>query len=135
MTIEGLGRSEIAAALGISETMVTYTQKSKIVKEKLHAMEAELDEEAKDVAFQIRRYAKLAIHKMAELMVDGSKEETQRLAARDILKMDGRFEDRSAANGQRLSTPEDIEEIKKRAMMAGQIEIADAQIMEEGYGD
>ena len=116
LLVTGMKHVEIAATLGVTEVMVSYTANSPIVKRQLELLRAARDLDSVDVARKIQEIALDAVE-MMEKHVKSTTESISLKAAQDILDRAGfaPVKKISTENVHAHLTREDIEEIKKRA--------------------
>lgn len=116
LLVTGMKNVEIAATLGVTEAMVSYTANSPIVKRQLELLRAARDLESVDVARKIQEIALDAVEVM-EKHVKSATESISLKAAQDILDRAGfaPVKKISTENVHAHLTREDIDDIKKRA--------------------
>jgi len=119
----GQKASLIAEQLGVSKAMVSYVRNSRVVKDKLTTMRAARDAETIDLAKEIRAKAPKALA-LLEKIVNGDIDApitTRAREANNWLDRAGFSPVRNLQANVNVShfTPQDIEEIKRRAVKHG----------------
>ncbi len=121
LLILGKTNREIAYELGVSESMVSYTINSEIVKRQLEVMRGARDKESFDVAVEIKKFAPVALKILQEIAQDPNSSPRHKIQiATDMLDRAG-FGAPKKVEAQHLHahlTADDIKELKLRALIA-----------------
>lgn len=128
LSLVGMKHRDIAAYLGITAQMVSYTLNSPLVRDKMANMAAARDIEAVDVAKEIRDLAPKALRVLEDVLDSDSCREADKIrAATDILDRAGHAAIRTVRteNVHAHFTKEELEDIKQRARDMGLL--ADSQ--------
>jgi predicted transcriptional regulator len=120
LAVTGMHQVDIAATLGVSPVMVSYTLSSPIAKREMENLRAARDLDAVDVAKRIQAIAPIALQTLEDLLCTGN--ETMKFkVATDVLDRAGHAAVRTLRT-ESLSvhlTKDDIDEIKNRAKEIG----------------
>lgn len=113
----GAKEVDIAAILGVTPTMVSYTLNSSIVKRQLQLLRAARDLDSVDIAKRIHEIALVAVEKLAGIVENSVDEKVTLAACRDILDRDGfgAVKKMQVDSRSLVLTADDINEIKQRA--------------------
>lgn len=127
----GLRHNVIAATLGVSEVMVSYTLNSSIVKQELERVHAERDASAADVGGVLRGMAQEAAEKLGEHMRSGASH-ISLAASRDILDRAGypAVKQTQVLGAVAHLTADEIRQLRENAKAAG-VSIVEADYEEE----
>lgn len=120
LAVTGMKSVDIAAALGVTEAMVSYTINSPICKRQLDNMRAARDIDAVSVAKRIQEIAPRAVEVLEGLLEDGN-DAIKLRAATDVLDRAGHAAVRTLRT-ESLSlhlNKDDIDDIKARARSIG----------------
>ena len=120
LALIGMKQVDIAAHLGVSPVMVSYTLRSPIVRRQMDAMQADRNLEAIDVAQEIKNLAPKAVQVLEEMM-NGDLPNLKLKAATDILDRAGHAAVKTlrTENLHAHFTSEEIQDIKRRAKEVG----------------
>lgn len=120
LAVQGMKQTDIAAEMGISEVMVSYTLNSPIVKQQMDVMRGARDIDAIDVAKRIQEVAPQALTVLEGLLTTANDAIKFRTAT-DILDRAGHAAVKTirTQNTSIHLNSEDIEDIKQRARMIG----------------
>ena len=120
LALIGMKQVDIAAHLGVSPVMVSYTLRSPIVRRQMDAMQADRNLEAIDVAQEIKTLAPKAVQVLEEMM-NGDLPNLKLKAATDILDRAGHAAVKTlrTENLHAHFTSEEIQDIKRRAKEVG----------------
>ncbi len=120
LAVTGMQHVDIAATLGVTPAMVSYTMNSPIAMREMENLRAARDLDAVDVAKRIQEVAPIALQTLETLLCNGN-DPIKFKAATDILDRAGHAAVRTLRT-ESLSvhlTKDDIEDIKNRAKEIG----------------
>jgi predicted transcriptional regulator len=127
LAVMGMKSVDIAAQLGVSEVMVSYTLNSPLAMRQLDLLRATRDAGAVDVAKRIKELAALAVEKLEPILEDGS-ESNKLKAIFGLLDRAGHAPVQRFQGSMAVLTKDDIMEIRDRARMIGAL--AEAPLIE-----
>lgn len=134
LALLGYDHNTIAAKLECSETMVSYTLRSEIVKDKLEILREQRDRHALDVLKRIEELQPHALDAMEQMLFDpNTNEVNKRQIAQDLLDRGGTGTEAKARKDGRLSTKEinNIKDLARKAGMLVEAEEADYEEVED----
>ena len=131
----GEKNADIAEALHVSPTMVSYTKNSKVVEDKVAIMRAAMDADTIDLGIKIQKFAPVALKLLEDIISGEEKDASIALRARYADKhMDraGYAPVKRIASVSAHLTAEEVEEIKDRSRnSAQQAGIIEAEVINE----
>lgn len=106
----------IARALNVTPAMVSYTANSYLVQKELAILNAKRNGITVDIANDIRDLNPIAVQRLGEILMNGGEKDSDTIkVAFGILDRDGHTPIKRSINFNGTLTPEDIEDLKKRA--------------------
>lgn len=131
LAVTGMKQVDIAATLGVTPVMVSYTLNSPIAKREMENLRAARDLDAVDVAKRIQEVAPIALQTLETLLCEGNDGMKFKTAV-DLLDRAGHAAVRTLRT-ESLSvhlTKDDIDEIKNRAKEIGLCVMEDQPLLE-----
>ena len=120
MSAQGMTGVDIAATLGCTEVMVSYTINSELGKQKLEILHGQADITSLDIMGEFAALAPVAVEVVEEILVNPSAKDSDRLNAADkILSAAGFLKRNNVDVSLNLTTGDDLREAKLKARQMG----------------
>ena len=134
LLLVGMKHVDIAATLGVSEAMVSYTANSAVVRRQLDVMRAVRDGEAIDISKRIKGLLPRAVEVLEQTMEEGVLPQLRLAAAKDVLDRGGHpaVKGVDVRTGPAFLTRDEISEIKERARSIGLTVVPSESIVDVG---